>query len=244
LIQFLSHNPKEVAYYDLANQIFLINSMFIFFLFSAFIPVFTTLLIKNREDKINKWSSMILKNAGIICIIVLISILLVGSDLINLIFGIAYEKVFINLLILYFGIFPLLLAQIGTVYSIIYKEPRKYIIAISFAVIIFLVISFSCIPKYASIGCSIATLCSSIVLGMTMYVQFSEKISAYALKDLLKITFLGLIALPFILFKACLMTNLMLLILFVIIYTIVLFGVRILNIKEIKEIVEAIWHPH
>ena len=187
---------------------------------------------------------MILKNAGIICIIVLISILLVGSDLINLFFGIEYEKVFINLIIVYFGIFPLLLAQIGTVYSIIYKEPRKYIIAISFAVITFLVISFSFIPKYASIGCSIATLCSSIVLGMTMYVQFTEKISAYALKNLLKIIFLGLIALPLFLFKASLMIDLILLILFVIIYSIILFKTRILNINEIKEIIEAIRHPH
>lgn len=243
LIQFISQNPKEVAFFDIANQIFLINSMFIFFLFSAFIPVFTTLLIKNREDKINKWSSMILKNAGIICILVLNSILLVGSDLVNLIFGVEYEKVFINLIIIYFGIFPLLLAQIGTVFSIIYKEPRKYIIAISFAVITFLATSFLFIPKYASIGCSIATLCSSIVLGIAMYLQFTKNISSYALKNLLKIFFLGLISVPFIFLKADLITNLLLGILFIIIYSITLFKTKILNIKEIREIIEAIRSP-
>ncbi|MCG7850594.1 MAG: oligosaccharide flippase family protein [ANME-2 cluster archaeon] len=245
LIQFISQNPNEIAFFDIANQIFLINSMFFFFLFSSFIPIFTTLLIKNREDKIQKWSSIILKNSGIICMFVLISILLVGSDLINLIFGIEYKKVIINLIVLYFGIFPLLVAQIGIIFSIVYNKPKKYLIALSFAIITFLINSFLFIPKYGSVGCSIATVCSSIVFGLAMYIQFRKNISSYALKDSMKIFVIGLLFIPFIFFKGNIMTNLLLVILFVIIFSIILFKIGILNINEIKEIIDAIIrHPN
>ena len=239
LIQFITKNSSEVAFYDLANQIYLITSSFMFCIFSAMIPVFTTLLIKKREDKIIKWSCLIMKYAGIIGIIIFSSVLLIGHNLIVSVFGIEYEKVYTNLLILFIGFFAYSISQIGVVYSIVYKQPKKYLTAMSISLIIFLIIALLLIPKYFSIGGSIATLFSILALGVILCIQFRHFIMK-VIKPFLKSTALGLILILFVYYGMNLMSNLQWLILFLVFYLSLLFIFKYITIYEIKELVEAL----
>lgn len=239
LIQFLSKNTSEVAFYDLANQIYLTLSSFMFFIFSAMIPIFSTLLVKNREDKIIKWSSLILKYTGIISIIIFSSILLIGYDLIIIIFGDEYIKVYDNLVILLIGLFAYLISLIGIVYSIIYKQPKKYLIAIIISFITYLMVSLLLIPEYASIGSSTAILFSTLTLAILFYLQFNHQFKAL-LNPFLKVVLLGLILITFFYYKTTSINNLQLFFLYLSFYLTMLILLKYITIYELRELINAL----
>lgn len=240
LIQFISKNTSEVAVYDVANQAFLTFWMFINYIFSAMIPVFTTLLAKKNENKIIKWSSLMLKYTGIAGIILFGSILLIGNNITTLIFGIEYQKVFTNVVILFFGLFVNLISQIGMVYSIIYKEAKNYFIANVVSLIIYLLASLILIPHYASIGASIAATLSSLILGIILYFKFNSFYSKI-IKPFIEVTLIGFVLiLLFYYYRFNFLKDFEWLLLCLSFYLTLLFTLKYVNIFDIKELLTAI----
>ena len=135
----------------------------------------------------------------------------------------------------------MIFANMGFVLSVVYKEPRKYIEALCFALAAFLVASILLIPKYTSMGCAVATSISCTVLAVVVGVYFSEKLLP-CLRDGFKPIALGFILAPFLLFRGNLITNLFLTACFILTYILILFVGRVLNVREIKEIFQAIKH--
>lgn len=240
LIEFFTKNSKEIAFFDISNNIYLISAQSMFFLFTALIPIFTQLLLKRREDKINKWSSLILRYTTIISVLIIGSIFLIGPELINFMFGAEYRKVFPNLIILFLGIFPSLIAWSGNIFCIIYKNPKKFLLAKSLSLSGFLAFSILLIPQYASIGASIAILGSATIESIAMYILFRKNMSIILKEDYLKIIFLGFILIPFIFLRSGVAANFSLVLIFAITYLILLFTARLLSITEINEIIKAI----
>lgn len=239
LIQIISKNPAEVAFFDLANQIYFIISNFMLFIFSSMIPVFTTLLLKKREDKILKWSSLILKYAGIINIIVFGLIILIGRDMVILTIGDEYEKVSSNISILAIGLFAFSISQMGMVYSIIFKKPDSYLKAITMSLIVYFILSLILIPEYASVGSSIATSISIIVLGVLLSLQFGRFMKVVS-KYFFKVSLLGFVLLFFIYYYLIFLNNFERLILFIISYSFLLFILKYITLFEIKEFIYAV----
>ncbi|MER3445420.1 MAG: hypothetical protein C4291_00670 [Candidatus Dadabacteria bacterium] len=239
LIEYITRDSREVALFDIPNQILLMVLNFIPILITYFIPIFTELLLTGKEGKLINWSNLIMKYIGTFCTIIFFGFILMGPDLIPIIIGSKYKGIFPNGIVLLLAIFPMSFAQLGSVFSLVYKEPRKYLQALCFAFSTFLVVSILLIPKYASMGCAIATFISSMVLAVVLYFYFREKLLP-CLADGLKTVFLGFIFVPFLFFRGGLITNLSLAVCSVLVYILLLFIIRALNLDEIKEISRAI----
>jgi O-antigen/teichoic acid export membrane protein len=241
LIDYMTHDSREVALFDIPNHIFLITAAFFFFVINSFVPIFTKLLLTGKEEKLIRWSMISMKYTGIICMVILWAFILVGPDLIPIIIGSEYRNIFPNGVVLLLGIFPMCLAQLGIVLATVYKQPIKYFQALCFAFFTFLVASILLIPQYASMGCSIATFISCMVLAVVMCFHFREKIVPY-LADGVKTMALGFAFVPFLFFRGSLITNLFLVVCSVATYALLLFAGRVLNLGEIREIIQAIRH--
>lgn len=241
LIQRITEDSKEVAFFDMPNQIFLITISFTVFLIGSLVPIFTKLMLSGRHDKLVKWSKLIIKYTAMLCVLIYGGYLLLGPDLIPIIIGPDYGKIFPNGTVILLGIFPMILAQMGIVYSAVYNQPRKYLFSLCLAFGSFLAASFVLIPLYRSMGCAIAVLLSSIVLATGMVVSFKENL-APCLPDVIKTTALGLVCIPFVYIRGGLLINIGLTVGAFSIYFVLLFLTRALNAHEIKEIFQAIRH--
>lgn len=241
LIGYITKDLQEVALFDIPNQIFLVMANFTLFIMISLVPIFTRLLLTGKEETLINWSRLIIKYIGIRCTIIFWAFILAGRDLIPIVIGSNYRGIFPNGVVLLSGMFPIIFAQLGFVFSVVYKEPEKYFQALCFAFVAFLVGSILFIPRYASMGCAIATLISCIVLAVVICVYFREKLFpclAYGFK----VIALGVIFVPFLFVRGNLITNLLLTVCSVLTYILLLFVSRVLSLREIKGIFQAIRH--
>lgn len=241
LIQRITEDSKEVAFFDMANQIYLITISFTVFLIGSLVPIFTKLMLSGSHDKLVKWSKLIIKYTAILSVLIYGGYLLLGPDLIPIVIGPEYGKIFPNGTVILLGIFPMILAQMGLVYSAVYKQPRKYLFSLCLAFGSFLAASFVLIPPYRSMGCAISILLSSIVLATGMVLFFKENFSP-CLPDLIKTTALGFVCIPFVYIRGGLITDIGLTLGAFSIYFVLLFLTRTLKAHEVKEIFQAILH--
>jgi len=241
MIEYMTNDATEVALFDIPNQIFLLTATFTLVVICSFVPIFTKLLLAQKEAKLINWSSLIMKYTGILCTMIFWAYVLAGADLIPIIIGSEYKDIFPNGIVLLLGIFPMIFAQLGILFSIVYKEPRRYFLALCFAFSAFLLGSILLIPRYASMGCSIATFISCVVLALVIYIYFRDKFHL-CLMDGLKTIALGLIFVPFLFIRGNLFTNLLLVVCSVLGYIVLLFVSRVLNLIEVREIFQAIRH--
>ncbi len=69
LIGYITHDLREVALFDIPNQIFLVTVSFTLFIIISLVPIFTRLLLTSKEETLVKWSRLIIKYIGIRCTI-------------------------------------------------------------------------------------------------------------------------------------------------------------------------------
>lgn len=239
LIEGLTGDPRAVAMFDMANQLFLITVTFTFFVMSSLIPIFTKLLLEGKEGKLIAWSKLIAKYTGILCAVVFLSFALAGRELISVVIGAEYEAIYPNGVVLLGGAFPVILAQLGFVFSVVYRKPARYCAGLATTLAVFLAGSVLLVPRGGAMGCAIATLASCAVFALFMFVSFRDALLP-CVPGLLKSLLIALAFAPLALFRADLGTNLLLVVAFITGYALALFAGGVLSAGEIKEIYRAL----
>lgn len=242
IIEYLTEDPKQVALFDIPNQIFLITGTFALVIIASLIPIFSKFVVVGKEDKIVAWARLVMKYIGILCTMTFGGFLLVGPDLIPVIIGAAYRDIFPNGVVLLLGLYPMSVVHLGQVFSVVYKKPGKYFQALCLGIVTFSVISILLVPKYSSMGCAIGSVSSCVAVTIFMAISFGWKLVS-CLTDGLKTIGLSLVFSPLLLFRGSfLATNFFLLVGFSLGYLLLLFATRILTWHEITEVLTAIRH--
>ncbi|MBA2564297.1 MAG: oligosaccharide flippase family protein, partial [Gemmatimonadetes bacterium] len=238
LIDLLTHDSREVALFDMPNQLFSITSAFTLVLISALIPVFTNLLLTGKEAKLIAWSASMAKYTAILCTVIFGSFLIAGRELIPIVIGPDFEQMFPNAVLLLLATFPVVFAQLGFVFSVVYGQPARYCGALVAAVISFVAAGLLLVPPFGSRGCAVATLISSCVLAGVLIVRFRQQMAPGLGKGLVAIG-LGALFLPALLLREGVLTNVGLAVVASLLYGVALFRWRILDTDEIRGLVRA-----
>ena len=238
LIEYITNDPRQVALFDVANQSFVVLMTTTLFVVASLIPFFTELSLAGDRREIEKWCITVIKYIGIGFTIILISFFTVGEDLIGLIFGNKYDGIFANTIVLMFGIFPMAVAQLGYTLSVIMKEPRKYFYCILSAFIVFILCALLLIPKYKALGCSMAMSISYAIMAITACMLFKETIWLCLPRYVLSMA-LGVIPLSVLFLRDGLAINIALVTGGVVIYLLMLIFTQVLNMGELKAIVNV-----
>ena len=241
LILYITQDSREVALFDIPNQIFLFAVGITLVAIGYLVPVFTEFLSTGKEGKLMEWSTLIIKYTSVLCMITFWAFILTGRDLIPVVIGSKYNEIFLNGVVLLLGIFPMIIYELGVVFSVIYKEPRKYFLALCFALLAFLIASMWLIPKYSSLGCAIATLISCVVLALVMCIAFKGKLYP-CLVDGFKVIIISFVFVPFLFIRGTPINNFLLLGCLILAYALMLFAGKVLSLREIKNIVFAVRH--
>ena len=242
LIGSLRGDFRQIAVFDLSNQIFLTAIGFTMFLITALAPMFTRLRLDGKQGKIVDWSRRILTYNQIACMLALGGWLLVGPQLIPLLIGRQYTALYGNVALLLCGTFPMTVVQLGLALAMAYAEPVWYMVALIAAVATFVAASLALIPGYGALGCSLATLLSCGVCALTIGLRYRTNLRVSLIPGLKSIAIGAVILLPCWLYRGSPARDAALLAIFVVVYVAALSIGRILDRREIHEAWLALKH--
>ncbi len=239
VVDALTGNPAQVAYFDMASQGFSLTAVFTLMVLSSLIPMSTKLLLAGREDRLVAWAAVTLKAMSIFVTMLAVSFVLAGRDLVPWLLGPAYREVFPNAALQLFGMLPMVVAQVGMVFAVVHKRPGRYVAGLAAAFGSFLAAALLLVPRHGALGASIAMLASSVVLSVAMWLQYRRELAAglgaSARAAALGLPFLGLAWLGGGVAEQALLAAA-----FLAAYTALLFGARVLETRELRELYAAI----
>jgi len=161
----LQHNMSEVGFYEYSHKIILIITHIISAFAVVMLPVISQEFIKNNWDGIKKYINESINFVIFLAIPLTFGAIALSNNLVNVIFGKNYLKAIVLIKILALSIIPIgITTIIGEQYLVSTKQEKKFTKYIMIGTITNIVINFVLIPKYASIGASLATIISEIMI--------------------------------------------------------------------------------
>jgi O-antigen/teichoic acid export membrane protein len=242
LIVYLHTDFRQIAVFDLSNQIFLTATGFTLFLITSLAPMFTRLRLAGKEPKIADWSRRILTYNQIACALALGCWLLVGPELIPIVFGRQYAALYANVAVLLCGTFLMTVVQLGLTLAMAYAEPMRYLTALLLAVATFVTASLWLVPSHGALGCSLATLLSCAVCALAIGLRYRGILRASLAPSLKPIIVAVVLLLPCWLYRGSPERDVALLAVFLAAYGGVLFIGRIVGAQEIQQAWVALRH--
>jgi O-antigen/teichoic acid export membrane protein len=239
MIEHITRDSSQVAYFDIANQFFLVVISITVMVINSLIPMFSAFMLDGREGKMQAWTRRLVKYMSIVTMLAFGGLLLLGSDLIPIMIGQEFDAVFPNVMVLSSALFPSLLVQVGFVYAVVDKQPRRFLLALVVAVSVCIALSLALIPVYSSIGCSIATAASYWLMAALVLYPMRGHIGPL-LKDIVVVLLPGAMLPLLAYFKADAWLNAALTGVFIAAYLALLFLIRALSIVELREIIDAL----
>ena len=239
MIEYLIHDSRQVALFDIANQLLALTSNFSLVVLAATIPMLSLLLLNGKEQKIMFWSSMIMKYMWISIAIFAIVFIGIGREAMIVIIGSKYEGAFPNAVVQLLCIFPISIVHLCYVYSMVYSKPYVYLISIGSSLVALFVFSFILIPAYGSFGCSVATFISCVVMAFVSGLYFKRQLMD-CLGAALKVVVPGIAFVPVVLLADGLLVKIGLTGFCALLYILLLFGANVLSMREFTEIIQAL----
>jgi O-antigen/teichoic acid export membrane protein len=242
LVEYITHSLKEVTLFDMPNQIFLIVFVFSYSIVTSITPIFIEFHLNGRHDKLTNWSILLTKYNGILCIVGVGIFYLLGRDITTVVIGSKYKDIFTNSIIQLLGVFPMIIVQLGYVFSIVHKTPYKYLKSMICALVSFIFFSILLIPKYASLGCSVSMFISCIVMAAFLCLYFKNEMNP-CLVALFKIAIPSFVLIPFVVIYSSSSMNIFLAVCFVAVYCLLLLATGTVKVREINELIYAVVAP-
>ncbi|HEY3341959.1 MAG TPA: oligosaccharide flippase family protein, partial [Anaerolineae bacterium] len=153
LIEQFTGSTQQVALFDLPNQAYVVTTTMIFVAIDSLVPVFASLLLTGRESKLKEWSMVIAKYTAVLAAFIFWSFVFLGVHVAPIVLGQDYIATVPNGIWLLAGLFPMAITQLGFVFSVSYKKPWRYFLALCCSFAVFLIASLILIPQYGAVGC-------------------------------------------------------------------------------------------
>lgn len=185
MIGALVENKSEVGFYEQGQKVIRLLLTIVTSLGIVMVPRMASTFASGDKEKIKDYMKMSFKFVFFLAFPIMFGIISISSAFVPVFFGNGYDKVVILINI----ISPIILLMgmgnvLGTQYLLPTKKQKEYTISVTVGVIFNFILNYILIKKYASIGASIATVLSELII---VGIQFQ-----YVKKD---IKFRNLIAL-------------------------------------------------
>jgi O-antigen/teichoic acid export membrane protein len=207
----------------------------------SLVPVFASLLLTGREQKLKEWSITITKYTAIFASLIFWAFVFIGPYAAPLVLGQDYSDTVPNGIWLLASLFPMAIAQLGYVFSVSYKRPLRYLLTLCCSFGVFIASSIVFIPVYGSVGCAIATLVSAVASSTIMFFSFRQQLGASILSGMVAIL-LWCVFVPFLLLRHDLVTDTLLVLVATAVYLAVLVLLHVVKLDEITTVMRAVRH--
>jgi O-antigen/teichoic acid export membrane protein len=239
LIERGTGDAAQVAVYDVANQLFLVAFSVGMSGVNSLVPIFTRLFVTQQEARLEAWSCRFIKYLTMGNVVLLGGFAFVGEDAVRMFVGAEFREVTPLGITMFWGVFPLSIAQFGFVYSLVYGRPAVYLKALGIGLVALLLLSWLLIPPLRSMGAALASVASCLVMAAVLSFAFRERM-LILVRQVAVVMAVAVPAAGLLLFKGTPVENMLLAVVFTAGYAACLVASGCLQIGEIREIHAAL----
>ena len=204
MIGTLVENKAEVGFYEQGQKVIRLLLTIVTSLGVVMIPRMASTFASGDKKKINEYMRNSFNFVLFLAFPIMFGIDAIADDFVPIFFGIGYEKVIILIRI----ISPILILMgianvIGTQYLLPTKRQKEYTTSVTIGVIFNFFLNYILISLYQSIGASIATVLSQLIVDIIQLNYIKKEIS---FKELLKLSYKYFIS-SLVMFGVCVLVK-------------------------------------
>ncbi len=235
-LKIFSISNKEIGFFDLANQGFLVLFGLAATGFRALIPISSKFQITGQEGKSIKWLFMLFRYILPMLLIIVSGFYFFGYESIILILGKEYLHVYTITLIILISMPIWIIGQLGYVRSISLLNAKPYFFSRIYSTIIFIIFGVLLVTNLGATGLAFSILLSGITFSASMLLSYKEMILHISI--ILVKTFISFVSFLPILFLNSQSIGLKLIVFLscLILFLIILFKLKIINKNELKQL--------
>ena len=185
MIGKIVENKVETGYYEQAQKVIRLLLTIVTSLGVVMVPRMASTYASGNKEKINDYLKMSFKFVFFLAFPIMFGIISISSAFVPVFFGKGYDKVIVLINI----ISPILVLMgmgnvLGTQYLLPTKKQKQYTISVTVGVIVNFILNYILIKLFQSVGASIATVLSELVVVLIQYSYIRNEINLKALVDL------------------------------------------------------------
>ena len=238
LVRLFYPDYGQVAYFGLANNVYLAIGLTIPQFTIAFAPLMITLHAQGKSESVRRWIEQLINGLTVGGMFVVFGILLLGKDLVPLILGAAYQPVAANLLPLSLTLWAQVLSSVAILLTLVYNTPRTAVMGAFIRLAALWICGPFLIAKWGSLGGCFAVLLASALYAGCLTWRMKEVIN-YSLRKWATIIALGFIFLPLLYLQSSWLINVLLYAVFAVGYCALLLLLRLVTFSEVTVLSRA-----
>lgn len=201
MIGTLVQDKAETGYYEQGQKVIRLLLTVVTSLGVVMMPRMASTYASGDNEKIKNYMKMSFRFVFFLAFPIMFGIISISKAFVPVFFGTGYDKVVILINI----ISPILILMgmgnvLGTQYLLPTKRQKEYTISVAIGVLVNFVLNYILIKQYASIGASIATVLSELIIVIIQFQYIKKDIS---LKNLLEMSWKYFIS-GLVMFLVCL----------------------------------------
>jgi PST family polysaccharide transporter len=238
LVRLFYPDYVQVAYFGLANNVYLTIGLAIPQFTIAFAPLMITLQAQGKTENVTQWIERLISGLTVGGMFVVFGVLLLGNDLVPLILGAAYQPVAANLFPLSLTLWAQVLSSVAILLTLVYNTPKTAVMSAIIRLSALWIFGPFLIAKWGSLGGCFAVLLASVIYAG--YLTWRMKgVITYSLRKWASIIVLGFIFLPLLWLQSSWRINALLYLVFIGGYFSLLVLFRVIKSSEVTALGRA-----
>ncbi|MDF1551818.1 MAG: lipopolysaccharide biosynthesis protein [Deferrisomatales bacterium] len=181
LVRVVSGDYQQVGFFGLAYSVYMILALAVSQVTWSFMPLFTSLLARQRPDLLCAWVERLLKGLAVAGVLAVYGLLFLGDDLVPLVFGEVYRPVGANLVPLTASLLLLALTNVGGLLALVYERPRVALKAAALQLVAFWALAPVLIAWQGGWGACLA-VCIATAVDAVYFSRTVGRQAAYSLR--------------------------------------------------------------
>jgi len=243
LVRLFYPDYRQVAYFGLANNVYLTIGLAIPQFTIAFAPLLITLQAQGKTENIRQWIERLINGLTVCGMFVVFGVLLLGKDLVPLVLGAPYQPVAANLFPLSLTIWAQVLSSAAILLTLVYNTPKTAVISAFIRLAALWIFGPFLIARWGSLGGGVAVLLASAIYAGYLTWRM-QRVITYSLRKCASIIALGFIFLPLVWLQSSWQINALLFAVFVVGYCAVLHLLRFVRFSEVIALGRAFRSKH
>lgn len=178
MIGTLVTDKTETGYYEQGQKVIRLLLTIVTSLGVVMVPRMASTYASGDNEKIKSYMKMSFKFVFFLAFPIMFGIISIADAFVPIFFGTGYDKVVVLISV----ISPILILMgmgnvLGTQYLLPTKKQKEYTISVTIGLLVNFVLNYILIKKYASIGASIATVLSELVIVIIQFQYIKKDIS-------------------------------------------------------------------
>lgn len=194
LVRVVSGDYRQVGYFSLAYSTYRALALIVPQLTASFAPLFTTLLARGQADALRDWSGRLLKWLAIGGVVLFFGVLLLGEDVVPMVFGPAYAAVAVNLLPLMLTLLVVTIVSVNRLLALVTDRPGVALAAAAVQVVAFWGLGVPLVAWGGSLGGALAVLVAAALYAV-VFTWRTRQTVRYSLRGWASVI---LLAVPFL----------------------------------------------